>query len=237
MNEPTRLRECGTEEVRGLLRHASRPRPMGAAEYSRVQRRVARLAAVPVAFGLLFWLKGLAMGAGIGIVVVAGAVVVEEIQVSHPAPSAPASAVVPPRPPRLMAPPPTSSALVDGGEPAPSVSAPARPVRDASGDAPNDAPDNASGESGVDSLAEEAMLVERARRALHSEPARALQLTREHATRFPRGQLGMERELVAIEALQKLGRGNEARARADALLRAAPGSLYEERIRNLLPDP
>jgi hypothetical protein len=85
-----------------------------------------------------------------------------------------------------------------------------------------------------DSLAEEAALLERARGALASSPGEALARTEEHAARFPSGKLGMERELVAIDALRRLGRRAEARTRAESLLERAHGGLYEPRLRQLL---
>ncbi|MDH5493399.1 MAG: hypothetical protein OEY14_15710, partial [Myxococcales bacterium] len=53
----------------------------------------------------------------------------------------------------------------------------------------------------------------------------------EHRERFPQGQLGAERELIAIEALVGLGRDAEARRRARALGREG---LYRERIEALV---
>jgi hypothetical protein len=44
----------------------------------------------------------------------------------------------------------------------------------------------------------------------------------------------MEREMVAIDALRRLGRTGEARARGEAMLARAQGGLYEERVRKLL---
>jgi hypothetical protein len=44
----------------------------------------------------------------------------------------------------------------------------------------------------------------------------------------------MEREMVAIDALRRLGRTGDARARAEAMLSRARGSLYEERVRKLV---
>jgi hypothetical protein len=46
--------------------------------------------------------------------------------------------------------------------------------------------------------------------------------------------MATERELLAIDALRRLGRASEARARAEALLPRARGGLYEERLRKLL---
>ncbi len=233
MKEPVRWRESGTDDVRALLEHASRPRPMGAQEFARGERRVARLAAVPLGFGLLFWLKGIALGAGIGAVAVVGVVAVQNAQTRSatlaegPVPTKPSSVALH-SDVSVIASSPTPQTSDSSPPPAARASQEIRP--------PAPEPDDADGGSQADTLAQEAALVESARDALGSDPARALVLTVEHAHRFPGGQLGMESELVAIEALQKLGRGAEARARADALLRAAPGSLYEERIRNLFPE-
>jgi hypothetical protein len=234
MNEPVRLRESGTADVRALLKHAERPRPMAADEYARGERRVARLAAVPVGLGLLFWLKGIALGAGLGAVAVAGVIVVQSAQT----PSSTTDEPTPQGEPRVMAPLASAPIPAASSSPEPSQSE-AVPAGSSPSlqEIPAPAPEqsDAGSDAGGDSLAEEAALVESARGALGSDPSRALALTREHAQRFPTGQLGMEREIVAIQALQKLGRSAEARERADALLRAAPGGLYEERIRNLFP--
>jgi hypothetical protein len=77
-------------------------------------------------------------------------------------------------------------------------------------------------------------MLEQARVALGADPAGALAVTEAHAARFPRGKLGMEREFLAIEALRRLGRSADARARGEALLARAQGGLYEQRTRKLL---
>jgi hypothetical protein len=77
-------------------------------------------------------------------------------------------------------------------------------------------------------------MLEMARGALASSPAEALAIADEHAVRFPRGQLGAEREFIAIDALMRLGRTGEAARRAEPRLRQAPGSLYARRLRQLL---
>ena len=76
--------------------------------------------------------------------------------------------------------------------------------------------------------------MERARRSVASDPALALKLSREHARRFPAGQLRSASRFVAIKALQRLGRDDEARMRARGLLAAQPRSLYAEQARHLL---
>lgn len=232
MKDPVRLRETGTDDVRALLKHVSGPPEMNADAFARGQRRVARLAAVPVGLSLMFWLKGVALGAGIGAMTIAGVEVVQLARAEWTAPE-------PSSPPHVVLITPTKQPM------APSASAPglpdlapsSQPAAARRGIAAPTPPNLDAQVEPVEPLAQEAALLERARGALESAPARALALTREHAREFPSGQLGLEREIVAIEALQKLGRVTEARARADALLRTAPGSYYEERIRNLLPEP
>jgi hypothetical protein len=80
----------------------------------------------------------------------------------------------------------------------------------------------------------EAHLLERAHQALGASPAQALALTEEHAGRFPSGSLGQEREVVAIQALMRLGRVEEARARAARFVAAFPGSAHRSRIEALV---
>jgi len=72
----------------------------------------------------------------------------------------------------------------------------------------------------------EAALLERARRALTSNPALALELTRRHQAEFPRGVLRQEREVIAIEALRRLGKAGEARERGSEFRREFPDSAH-----------
>lgn len=85
-----------------------------------------------------------------------------------------------------------------------------------------------------DTLAEEVRLISRAQRAVRGSPGRALSLTRRHRARFPRGVLVQEREALAIEALVRLGRRDQARRRADRLYRRSPATGYRLRIEALL---
>jgi hypothetical protein len=80
----------------------------------------------------------------------------------------------------------------------------------------------------------EVQLLEQARLTLKSDPNRALQRANEHARRFPRGVLVQEREVLAIQALRRLGRDAEAERRAEAFAKAFPGSAFQ---RNLKPGP
>ncbi len=83
-------------------------------------------------------------------------------------------------------------------------------------------------------LADEARLLESARSALASNPAQALDLAAQHQRFYPAGQLSAEREFIAIDALLRLGRRDEAERRAAPRLAQAPGSLYARRLRRLL---
>ncbi|HRG99589.1 MAG TPA: hypothetical protein PLR99_25255, partial [Polyangiaceae bacterium] len=82
----------------------------------------------------------------------------------------------------------------------------------------------------VDDLAAEAALLRAAQDGLRGDPTVALARASEHARRFPRGALTQEREAIAIEALVKLGRGAEARARADRFAKSFPGSTHQRRL-------
>ena len=76
----------------------------------------------------------------------------------------------------------------------------------------------------------EAELLEQARAAIKSDPASALQRANEHAARFPRGVLVQEREVLAIQALRKLGRDAQADRRAAAFAKAFPGSAFQRKL-------
>jgi len=242
MSEPTRLRDEGPDPLRALLRNAPRTRSMSVDEHARTRARVGRFAAsLAVGAGSLAWFQGAAIGAGLGLLAVGAA---EELPAllsppSSIAPAAirsspgglgsksplsarPAPAVSPPPPPAEPPSSPASSAAIEPPSPR-SVRPAAEPV-----------PKAAEPLSETDSLAQEAALLERARAALGPTPAAALELTEVHASRFPRGKLGMERELIALEALRRLGRAEEARTRGEALLARAKGGLYEARIRQLV---
>ncbi len=94
------------------------------------------------------------------------------------------------------------------------------------------AKEKASSEPPVDPMAELA-LMRRARAALDT-PSQALALIEEHRTRFPRGVLIQERELLRIEALVKLGRSEQARAAARRFRRSYPQSAHLSRIDRLV---
>lgn len=138
---------------------------------------------------------------------------------------------------------PPSEALSETALPdaPPSVSpvSPATPAtansrnRAATRGAAQDAEPSSPNESG---LVAEAALLERARRLLRSNPAGALAETTRHARTFPRARLASERDIIAIDALRRLGRTSAARRRARRLISRAPNGIYADRARAMLGD-
>jgi hypothetical protein len=95
---------------------------------------------------------------------------------------------------------------------------------------------NAPSDAPAPAPATELDILQRASDALRSSPEQALALASEHASRFPAGALSQEREVIAIEALVRLGRMEEARARAARLFRDAPDTAHGPRVRALLEE-
>ena len=85
--------------------------------------------------------------------------------------------------------------------------------------------------------ATELELVQRAQAALASDPNRALTLTNEHAVTYPKGELVQEREVIAVEALSRLGRNEEASRRALAFVRRFPQTPYAARLEMAIGRP
>jgi len=82
--------------------------------------------------------------------------------------------------------------------------------------------------------AAELRLLQLAQDALAATPARSLELVRRHTEDFPASALAQEREVIAIEALQRLGRSDEARSRADRFRGRWPGTTHGQRIDRLV---
>lgn len=138
--------------------------------------------------------------------------------------SAPSSAIpsAPVAAPRSPSPLPSSSPLPEASQvaPAPSVTAPVEPPVAA----------NVPAKPAPPAQLSEADLLEQARRALKSDPARALARANEHRSRFPSGVLVQEREVIAIQALRELGRTAEADRRTEAFEKAFPGSAFQRKL-------
>jgi hypothetical protein len=228
MSRPVRFREDASapDDVRALLRAAGRSRPLTDDMRARSAARIDRLAAVPAAAGLLLWLKGVAIAAGLGIVGVG--VVMRVLPATHAGPVKPMATGMGATASRgaveIPAPPPVrTTATSTPTSTSTSTSTPTPTPTSTS---------TASSES--DLLAREVVLLEKARGSLDRDPASSLATLEAHAAEFPTGTLRMERELLAVDALRRLGRFTGARARGEALLARAPGSIYEERVRAIL---
>lgn len=223
--------EQASAEVLALLRVARPPAALDPAARARSLRRVAALGLMPAAAAAasVSWLQ-IALGAALGMVGTLATIGAVQLLLGReplpptsvrPASSArPATerhAVEPPSPPPAV----TASAsatlppLAPRSLPKPSVAQPAA----------------VSLENQLD---QEISLLETARGKLASTPHAALSALRDHELRFPAGQLRIEREFLIVDALARLGRRSEAQARARALERQAPKSLYGERLDRIL---
>jgi hypothetical protein len=86
-------------------------------------------------------------------------------------------------------------------------------------------------------LARETELIAAARSVLGAAPDAALARLDDHRREFPDGQLAPERELLAVDALRRLHRTEEARDRALELARRFPSSSYGLRASRVLDAP
>ncbi|MDB5212317.1 MAG: hypothetical protein JWO86_244 [Myxococcaceae bacterium] len=101
----------------------------------------------------------------------------------------------------------------------------------------NGAPEESADTSPARETSEsEASFLRRAQTTLNGDPATALQMLEQHPARFPQGVLVQERDVMAIDALARLGRTDEARARARAFAVRYPRSAHESRIASILKE-
>lgn len=140
----------------------------------------------------------------------------------------PAASAVPSAPPSVSSTPsserrfsPDHLAAVATSQPSTTAraEAPAVPVR---------ADDSAS-----TSAQSETQWLMKARRVLADDPAEGLRLADLHRQRFPSGSLAQERELIAIDALVRLGRYEEAHARVATFRSIYPRSAHLRRLEAL----
>lgn len=252
--DPPRLREDPSSPpgLRELLAHGEPPPRLGAATKAASAAAVATLAggsaaaastATATAAGTKLWLLlgGLAVTGlvGGGVALVAGSLPAREARPTE-TPTEPASA----RARSLPLPESTlpESTLPAAEEPAPRPDAPveAPPAQRERSPAPSrarqpaaerPAPERPASAGG---LLVEASLLERARSLLATDPGAALAATERHRREHPRAQLVAERELIAIDALQRLRRYAEARRRARRMIERTPDGIYAERARAIL---
>jgi hypothetical protein len=87
-----------------------------------------------------------------------------------------------------------------------------------------------------DQLAEEVAQLDRARRALESDPRQALRALDSHARSWPQGALAAEREFLAVDALIRANDRAAAQRRGAQFLRRYGDSPYVRRVRALLAE-
>ena len=89
----------------------------------------------------------------------------------------------------------------------------------------------------ADTLAAETKLVSGMQDALtQGNPARALELARAYEQRFSGGQLSATAGMLATRALERLGRGADARERAAELVEREPSSVHTAEAVKILAD-
>lgn len=143
----------------------------------------------------------------------------------------------------LVRPPPPRVVYVD--RPSPGKAFASTAGAEASAPAPSPGPTPTSAPAAVtlraepassaSQLAAERRLLDVARADLaQAEPERALARLGVHQVRYPRGFLSEERDAMAVQALVKLGRYDEARARASAFRERAPNSLFRSTVESAI---
>lgn len=235
MTEPKRWLESGDagEDELALLRVARSPVPLSAAARRRSGHRVAALGVVPVAAAFGWW-PALALGAVLG---AGGSLIVTRLVASDPPPSEASRA---PHPIANSATAPLAEAPSWEQQPSEAPAPPAPPAPEPAPRAPVaavPAAPPASEAASADALQQEIQLLEQARLNLASSPSAARRALLDHELRFPSGHLRIERELLLVDALVRLGRRSEAEARAESLERQNPNSLYRERLDQILGRP
>ena len=135
--------------------------------------------------------------------------------------------------PVALSPTPTAAPTSASSKPEPSALSVPTTTRNGAA-----APTASTAKNAGSQLARERALLDLARAAAaRGEPALALAQAERHRQQFPQGRLAEEREAMAIRALLALGRGAEARARADAFRASYPNSFLTPVIDSALSAP
>lgn len=188
--------------------------------------------------------KGLALVAGLALVVGGGAIAWSLGGGDAPPTSAPV-AVADPEPASAEAPPTPEVEPEPAIEPEPTPE-PSPPTEPEAEPPAADAPATKTGSpnrsrtkaprpqppADANRLEQEMRATDRARQALAKDPARALSLALEADREFAGGLFGEDRQGIAILALFGLGRDDQARRKAKAFLKAHPRSSYADKIRD-----
>ncbi|HEY5376192.1 MAG TPA: hypothetical protein VIK01_21070 [Polyangiaceae bacterium] len=217
MSEPIRWRDANGAApfgARELLDAAAPLAPLSKAARERLALGVARVPTLPK---LSFWAPlSTKLVAGVATALVLGAAVHFAAQPKHSvAPSLPVST-----PLASVAAPPEPTPAASKAPPEPAAARPFHPA--AAAVKPPDL--------------SEAAYLERARGLLATQPAQALALASAHRRAFPQGGLRAEADVIAAQALVRLGRPQAAAARAKASLKRAPNSIYSEQLQHVVGD-
>lgn len=243
--------------VRELLSSARPRASMDSVAFERGAKRVAKLGVAPAVAAVSVWAKVAAAGF-VGVSALTGIAWVERFDRGHE--DAPASPIVAPGPPPHAAPHrppeprlPDPSAPEESASPPPSARVPVLPSAPPPASPKAPAALNRPSQPSIDdvawpsapppaeapaheasTLADELVLLERARRSLSSDPRATLSALDEHGRRFPSGVMAVERELMTLDALRRVGRTEEARRNAAAWLSRDPTGLHAPRVRAIL---
>ncbi len=233
MTETQRWLQTGQAppDVLDLLKSARPPRALDAPTQARSRRRLVAMTALPAAAGVVFWVKSVALGAILGGAVLAITVVPKMRSESGArVPLAASSrAVLRAVTPTNASPTQTAGDTMADAPTAASVLRSPGPML-----APSDNIASAASAFPPANLARETQLLEQARQLLGSNPTLALNVLEQHRHEFPNGVLELERELLSVDALLRLGRRAEAQQRAAQMRARAPGSIYERRLSQLM---
>ncbi|HEX6273756.1 MAG TPA: hypothetical protein VFZ53_11980 [Polyangiaceae bacterium] len=233
MNQPRRLMDDNpTNLERELLRAGAAYRSSGAAR----QKTLAALGlagAAAASAGVAsasssvlqkYGLFKLVAASSIGVAVLAPMGWIAWKTLEAPA-ETPRTAVVPAAP---VARPLAEVVSPEPTEPAPPLEAPAV-------EAPAQKLDARAASSGA--LSAELGVLDVARSKLGSGDARgALGVLDEYSRKYPRGRLGLEAEVLRIDALSRAGETSAAKKRAEAFLKRHPKSVLAQRVRRYLDE-
>jgi len=224
MSEPPRLRDDAASPVERALLEAGSAYRSSAALHAKTMAAVGLAGSAALAevagstlsnFGWSKWLTSLSVLGATAAIPVGYYVLQDPTPVVAPAPRvAPKSVeIAPAKPVPVEAP-----VVVEEAKVAPHAQQNSKP-------APQRAP----------SLGREIDLIDAARAALSRGDARGALATLDAYSRiYPRGRLGMEAEVLRIDALERSGDTDGARRRAEIFLRHNPKSVLSARVRRLL---
>lgn len=256
-SDPPRLADGAPSELGRLVRLSS-DQKMTSATTARIAQRLEAAGAFasappPAALGSrsLFERIGTAKIAGLALLGLGGALVVwqsraSEHVVAPPAPIAGPSVLVAASPiaPAVENAPAEEAAPIVSVDalpsPAPLANPPAARVASAarpSAPHPSSSPSLASTNGRQATAGDEFALIRSAQSALATDPVRALAIVDEHARAYASGELVQERELTAVEALARLGRKDEAKKRAQAVVARFPRTPYVARLERAVGEP